>query len=601
MTDIKVIERQVPEGRLLSREEREARLQEVAKTSKIPKFHFDNFLELEDEWLATESRREKPDITALLVRKLLQYDTIIQITIEKTNRLKNLDDINTFFNIPTLRRFGSAAPVKKPKLTKPPAARKKIPGNPKGKKVNPKQSNKPKYPQPEEITEKPREQQLDEMKKLTKPKSKSHVLAPKITGYTIPVTTDMKKFVHLAELKKVADDEIGNKYMYQTTRDETLEVSGIIINHKSPIMSYFRNKYPWYMSAITVIMSGAYSTEYIHNRLFSPFRITDQKLFTSNMDELIPGATEVGEYRYYLFNDENSAKQVCASLIEYMYYLEQVWASSKISSIITNAFNVSETIVEYPISTMPKYSELFKLIVIMLTKFQELPSPISEIVDTTYTVPKELTDFIKQVSPYMSRGERSIHFQSSLYNDFWADNMLVLLEKFLFTKNVEELRTFVTNGKKSKFVLAKQQMHDSKKFETRFTEMRYRWIFIQKFGWDKFQELYTDKPINQPILSIVQKSTRGILETTFTKIKKYTEAVQTNTCPHLKIESTMRMAESVSVKEEQYANLKKYMPPKERGLSTGVPIDYIQCINCKFNLICPHVRDEMELNKTNKS
>ena len=108
MTDIKVIERKRPEGSFLSRSEREARLQEIAKHSKIPQFHFDNFLELEDEWIKKEANRRKPDITALLVRKLIRYKGIIPIVPEQVSRLQNLDDVNEFFDIPTLRKFGQA-------------------------------------------------------------------------------------------------------------------------------------------------------------------------------------------------------------------------------------------------------------------------------------------------------------------------------------------------------------------------------------------------------------------------------------------------------------------------------------------------------------
>ena len=128
MTDIKVIERKRPEGRFLSRTEREARLQEIAKKSKLPKFHFDNFLELEDDWIRDEANRRKPDITSLLVRKLIRYKGIIPIVPEQASRLKSLDDINEFFNIPTLRKFGNAEGGKvktKIKAKRPPGRKKK--------------------------------------------------------------------------------------------------------------------------------------------------------------------------------------------------------------------------------------------------------------------------------------------------------------------------------------------------------------------------------------------------------------------------------------------------------------------------------------------
>ena len=47
--------------------------------------------------------------------------------------------------------------------------------------------------------------------------------------------------------------------------------------------------------------------------------------------------------------------------------------------------------------------------------------------------------------------------------------------------------------------------------------------------------------------------------------------------------------------------LKKFVPEKERHISKGIPQEMISCNNCKLPLICPHVRDLTELEKTKKS
>ena len=43
------------------------------------------------------------------------------------------------------------------------------------------------------------------------------------------------------------------------------------------------------------------------------------------------------------------------------------------------------------------------------------------------------------------------------------------------------------------------------------------------------------------------------------------------------------------------------MPVKERTLSHGTQTDFIQCNVCKFTLICPHIRDLMELERKRKT
>lgn len=590
MTDIKVIERKRPEGSFLSRAEREARLQEIAKNSKLPRFHFDNFLELEDEWIRKETNKRKPEITALLVRKLIRYKGIIPIIPEQISRLKNLEDVNEFFDIPTLRKFGQAEGGK----VKPLPDRKK----------------KPAEMAPVENPEVFREDMPDEeaallQSKIETPEKKKGI------SYMIGVQVSSKtKFILLDDIKDYAaavrtNDIIGqNNFAFQTSRNQSITICGIMIDMSAPIIQYYKDRFPWIMNVLAAIMSGVYSVEYLHNKLFSPFHVTDEGLFEKNLKELMQPPLEINGNYYYLFKNEENVKQVCTSLLDYLNYLEYNQVSSYVNHVITNAFHYAENVER---GSMPRFSELFKLIVTFLTKINDTPiSPIEEKPVEKYVPGKDLLDFLKQIGPYMTRGTRAKNSQLSLYYDFWAANLLVLLEKFFISDSVEaatrkefikEIQDFITNQTKRGIEAAKGYKIDQRDFENKFMEMRRRWIYIQKFGKKRFDEVYENNLSSVPLYELIDKKEIDAVDVHYRKIEKYAEAFEKNSCPHLPIEQIMRTTDSNELRLQKYEELKKFLPAKERELSHTLPIDFITCTVCNFTAICPHVRDMMELEK----
>ncbi len=581
MTDIKVIERKRPEGSFLSRAEREARLQEIAKHSKLPQFHFDNFLELEDEWIKKEANRRKPDITALLVRKLIRYKGIIPIVPEQVSRLQNLDDVNEFFDIPTLRKFGQAegGKVKKHLLKKP-------------KEEVEVSEEKP----PAEVVEDDEEvvvvQPIEKKKGMYMigvqvSNKTTFVLLDDIKNYTTAVFTN----------NKIAQ----NSFSYQTSRNQSIAICGIMIDPTAPLVQYYKDRFPWIMNVFAAIMSGLYSAEYLHNKLFSPFHVTDGGLFEKNLKELMQQPLEMSGTYYYLFKNEENTKQVCTSLLEYLNYLERNQVSGYVNYVISNAFRYAENVER---GAMPRFSELFKLIVTFLTKINDTSiSPIEEKPVEAYAPGKDLLDFLKQIGPYMARGIRAKNSQLGLYYDFWAANLLVLLEKFFIADSstrkefMQEIQDFVTNQTKRGIEAAKGYKIDQRDFEIKFREMRKRWIYIQKFGKKRFDEVYEGHLLSIPLYDLIDKREADTVDVQYKKIEKFAEAYEKNSCPHLSIEGAMRMSDSTEIQLQKYEELKKFLPAKEREISKTLPIDFIPCNVCNFVAICPHVRDMMELEK----
>jgi len=641
-TDIKIIERDVQDSRLLSREEREARMKEIAATSKIPQYHFENFLELEDLALSIDNKRAKPDIPALLLRKLLMYDAVLPIVTEKVNRLKTNNDVYDYFDIPVLRKFGSDdfSDEKSDEKTggKSLKIRKKKPKN----RIGPVEGK----PIPDEkfvVNEKPAASKTDTTKSIA---------SVQVNG--------VKKFIHLEDIAGI-NKKNYDKLVYQTTNNETIQVSGIYINPYAPMVKYFRDKYPWSMNVFVSIMSGTYSTEYIHNRLFSPYHVTnpnDGELFLNNMREFIPlgfSHTKTPQTPndksniYYIFTDETHMQNICTSLFEYLLYLEKIWAPLHQSYLITKAFQYSENITDFEAknysnaketkeketktkeketkgkqSVMPKFSELFKLMVTMLTKFQNLPNSV-ETKDVPIEIDSKILDFVKQLEPLLTRN-RNIKYESSLYHDLWIADMLKVFEQFMDGKQkdfMHSLKDMLINQSKDEIINAESSIKKQHAFSRKLKEMRYRWIYIEKFGFDKFQAMYAsmmkngEEPtsmlsanvkkitdvylMNVPIMTILPKNVRDIVEVEFQRVEKYADALSKNNCPHLDIENEMRMAVDNTVRLQKYNDIKKFIPEKERNISTGIPQTMITCTNCKFPLICPHVRDLNELEKSRKT
>lgn len=636
-TDIKIIERDVQDSRLLSREEREARMKEIAATSKIPQYHFENFLELEDLALSIDNKRAKPDIPALLLRKLLMYDAVLPIVTEKVNRLKTNNDVYDYFDIPVLRKFGSDDfSDEKYVGGKSLAIRKRKP------KVRITTDNK--------SPETPVTESKPSSKTETKTSSKMDASSKSIASVQV---NGVKKFIHLEDIAGL-NKKNYDKLVYQTTNNETIHVSGIYINPYAPMVKYFRDKYPWSMNVFVSIMSGSYSTEYLHNRLFSPYHVTnpsDGELFLNNMKEFIPGGNDKSMNIYYIFADETQMQNICTSLFEYLLYLEKIWAPLHQSYLITKAFQYSENITDFEAknysnskkeetkketkeetkekskekhSVMPKFSELFKLMVTMLTRFQNLPNTV-ETKDVPVEIESKILDFVKQIEPLLTR-KRNIKFESSLYHDLWIADMLKVFEQFMDGNQkdfLQILKDMLINQRKDDIISAESSIKRQREFALKLKEMRYRWIYIEKFGFDKFQTMYAsmmkngEEPtsmlsknvkkikdvylMNVPIMTIIPKNVRDIVEVEFQRIEKYADALSKNNCPHLLIENEMRMAVDNTVRLHKYNEIKKFIPEKDRNISTGIPQTMLTCTNCKFPLICPHVRDLNELEKSRKT
>lgn len=94
---------------------------------------------------------------------------------------------------------------------------------------------------------------------------------------------------------------------------------------------------------------------------------------------------------------------------------------------------------------------------------------------------------------------------------------------------------------------------------------------------------------------------KTIAENDFKRREINSIALRNNKCPHVEILSSLMEnfteQNDLSLLDKKYKQLEKYINPAERKVSKWDKIarEYITCTNCKYNMICPHERDQILL------
>lgn len=129
----------------------------------------------------------------------------------------------------------------------------------------------------------------------------------------------------------------------------------------------------------------------------------------------------------------------------------------------------------------------------------------------------------------------------------------------------------------------------------------YRIIIEKKFGTARLAEIehelakkpsITVSAVN--ILDLLKPAERKPVQTEFERRQKYLEAVINNKCPHVKLYRQFRLARDDERAKKMYAELTKFF--KNPNETNGM----IQCNNCGFDIICPHMREFTEMDFAGK-
>ncbi|SIP85884.1 Hypothetical protein PACV_169 [Pacmanvirus A23] len=124
----------------------------------------------------------------------------------------------------------------------------------------------------------------------------------------------------------------------------------------------------------------------------------------------------------------------------------------------------------------------------------------------------------------------------------------------------------------------------------------YKIIIEKKLGVKRLAEIEQEL-IKKPsltvaaknILELLKPNERKPIELEYERKQKYLEAVLNNKCPHVKLYRQFRNAKENDRAKKFYFDLSKFF--KNKGESNSM----IQCNNCGFDIVCPHVRDFTEM------
>jgi len=568
MTEITVIKKE--EDVPLSREEREILYHELSSQMKIPYYYFEQIGILEDEDLAKELQSKKSDIFILNLRNILRYPCLIPIgrTYNKKHEL----------------REGSAEKSKKPKKQKK-TKKKPIP------------KEKPvaiTSIEPAEIIRDVEKEQIIDIMNTTLISERTQRMdkfgKELSTIYALPYNvTNVQRVMFLPD---ILDSEY--KDFYSLSNGDELDVCGIAIIPDFPLKKFYVDDVPNSVGIIGRLKSGYYSYEYVHHKLFVPY--VANKFYESNLLKMLGKGTGIkkdGGIYYILFRNEEHAKVIVNLLFGLFLYFSNRWMEKYISMFLElvnskKSFQNPSSLYEY-LSNVQEDEENVK----------EIEKP-----DKPTKEDKVLQKYLEQFQPCVT-----ITFSDKvpLIYDMSASGLLAewMLLKYLsisdekndYEKRLEES---IENMTKKLRKALENQTNYAKKYEEAYLELEYRWIFIKKFGYHKYREIIGKEPKStvdnllyrnsKKILDEIGKGEKSIVLIEKEKSDKYFQAMQNNRSPWVEIARKLQNSQSVEERRKLYHELKKYLPS-----SHGKPKD--DWIRSKegFPIICPHVKDQIEM------
>lgn len=597
MSEIKVIK---TDKEILSEDEFIARINDIAKLINLPEYEIENFIELHKESLQSKSLN-KTDVLSLLIRQISEYNTVIPIVLKPKIPYRDWKEMLEFYGV---KREGFG-PVKKVayvgkddeiEKTRDKPANKLKPIKP----MKPKTNKKPKILQTElgktEKLEKSDKKEKQEKQENTDKKSYFEVE----TYFDFP-----KEVIYINDIEKSTSSgkTKWNDNVLYGVYNESVSVVGFLIREDTELNKQFKDVFPWTsgtQNLFDMILSGSYSTKELDDKLFIPYESKRFELFHQNINKMDITETYCGN-NYILFKSDAQVKQTGGFILKYLNFLNGLNRSTYIYTYL----NVIRYYVDNPDKDVEdkdlKFGILFKSIKDHYLKYKE-----SDIV-TTSTLEKlkpekELVDFSKDIEK-LTNVTFSFIFESPVLLNLKYIKAYDIIKQIGIDKSPDD---FIKELSKSQVNNQQNKEIQEQKFKVYYEEMKFRWVYIRKFGIIKFNELIKNIKGLSTIKNSISKKERDVIEIEVERLDKYTQSIRTNKCPHVLLERRMRNSISQEQKNKIYDELKMYIPSKEKDLrhyteKKGIETSYIRCVNCKLELICPHIRDLYELYKKNKS
>lgn len=523
MTEITVI-KPLEEEQILSEEERKIIFHEIAKELKIPIDYFIEIGRLEDEAVSLEAATIKPEILNLLIRRLIDFGNIIPIVKEMKNTHKTLEGLFDSFGLYSAMKFKKEGGANK------------------------------------------------SLKKLLQ-KNKKIAKKPKVLQSAQSITMQLngsfksQRFIYLAKLEKYLNGVRPHKYIESASHDEFLDVCGFVINAES-LNTSFIDQVMGGINVTAQLRSGNYYDQYLWDLIFCPYKILN------NIS--LPFLSKGLNAHYYLFNE--SMHDQLNNLFDYLVYCSKYYYNNYQSNYLLLARGDND---------WEKVSSLFKQLNQCYEIFRE-PYVVENnteepIVFNIPVLQKFLTDIEKNE---LYPGHFNYRWNDSIWFDMDAHK--VILQKIMIMNNATPEQQKQYKKDIDEFM---QQLHKEKaqrdksgSVKALYREMAYRYLYIKKFGYDKFEDVEkkmfkSNWTVLGNIFDYIKEDERELIEIDFNIYQN----IKTEKTPWSRIINALQRARTAKDRDMNFTKLKLYLP-KDVELTddwirseTGEPI------------ICPHL------------
>jgi len=564
MTDIKVIKRTEVDAEKLSREEREALLNETAQTSKLPKYHFANFLEIEDTILAKETWQSKTEILSVLLRKLFQYDCVIPILEKQENPMKDIVKIREYFSFSFMDSSGLGSSKKSGKSggSSENTLKNKNPKENTLKNKNPKENPKEQNPKEKEEKEEKEETQFNKTK---------HV-------------------IYIDDLEK------GKWALYQIAPNVSIKVIGFVINY-SHLTAYNEYENEWVFNIFDRLMTGAWDFSRLNSELWTPFRAWKDNIYENFLESVAnTPVKKIGDKPYIVFDNINQAKDVSLALFGFLNYLDSTYGISR--ELVLLARLAADMTLKLPDTG----NEPINYLGALMKLYNE--RDVKEVVVDHQFTPSEIElEFLKSIED-ITNYKMSHMWNSSIPSDITTVRATDIYNKFLMSvaPETESSDGIRYRNELSKEIVSRKQDVDIEivkaKRRKKYDQIKYdenvmRWLYIAKFGLERFNEI-VPRGYQGRIAKILDKKEATLIDIDHKRIVKRLEERKNNTCEHLAVEHKLRYSLSKdSLFKDLFKDLQPFISAEDKSISKTAEVkkDFIKCKVCGFDLICPHVRD----------
>ena len=295
--------------------------------------------------------------------------------------------------------------------------------------------------------------------------------------------SNLQKVVLLQDLEKFHKT---NKY-YIIQENESVEILGLIIK-KDQINEYFVDQIT-NINLIDRIKSGAYSEEYLWNRIFIPNKL-ESNILSDYLLRLTKTDLVVKDNLFYILFKQDS--KIYDLLFIYMNYLSKPSGDyvNKYLNLLLNAKNATKIELEN------QYGDLYN----NLLDEMKISTLEETIIPKTKKNPQLelIKNALIEIEKIPTLGKYSYEFSDSIWFDLINDNLLIVLEKEIMTlgditneqKNQYEKDIEKILFRKKSIIIMNvhtkiQNIEHQKKV---IKEMIYRWLYIKKFGFEKYKK-----------------------------------------------------------------------------------------------------------------